>query len=265
MTLTDKTIISEMHKFNSTAKRIAFSIAVETEAGIEVHRRQNQPCWGELRTHYKDIRKPSDLHSPFPDGVPVGIGISLRGTYDQDILSFLLGRNSPYNKCFGENGLDFTMSGNEIKGFVLTDTKIDPTPFVHMLINFHNNHISKEYLDAGIPEKIAFLLPIHLPGGMVRAYDMGEAYNFARKTDFKRWWNSNPRDLTTGKCHNGERNTFYTRAAYNRVENNEIWTGPNAVPLAKLLKEKKFPVGVTLDVKTMKNDVLPLIEELINS
>jgi hypothetical protein len=257
-TLTDKGIIAKMHEFNLNADDMAFSIAVQTDDGIELHERENQ-----LSTHYKDINKPGDLNDPFPKGKPIGIGISLREGYDQDVLSFLLGKDSPYKKSFGETGLEFTMYGNEIGGFVLTDTKIDPTPFVHMLINLRSGSLPKNLLDAGIPEKITYLIPIHIPNNTITQYDFGDPYHFTRRTDYKRWWNADPIDMTTDKCKNGKKNTFYERAAYNRTQNNEIWAGENAVPLVKLLKEK----GLTgkLSISTIKHDVVPLIEERINA
>lgn len=69
--------------------RVSYILAMREESGeLKLHHRANQPCYGELRKYFAthedqytdpephDEYRPGDLHDPFPEGTPEGLGLN---------------------------------------------------------------------------------------------------------------------------------------------------------------------------------------------
>lgn len=270
MTLKDSEILEKLHKFNMRywCTKYNFCLAVEKEGEITLYERLSQPCWGELRTHYDDIPKPGDLKKPFPEGTPVAIAIPFSSAHSESFFEFVTNKEiSPWRKALGEKGVDFTFDKKQKKGFVLTDTKIDPSVFVQMLMMItHTEYIQRPFeylLEKGVDPKLACLIVTHIGGReeTSSSYDWNSrpetSYYFIQKTDLARWRDNNPCDITS-KINKG-RKTFYSRAAYNRKEIQNVWFSDEAVNLAK---ELNLQEGVFLTDEELF-ELIPKMEKLI--
>lgn len=226
--------ISQLHKINHGRDLgINFSLAMldnNTEL-INLYRRKGQPCYGELRkyksTHGDDCtqpnnHKPSDLHSPFPDGTPLAIAARFPQIPEQDLLEFLFSNESPWRKGFkDEKNIEWTLQDGKKIGFVLTETDIDPTVFVNLLntiksICFYPGMISTKFKFCELVEKglspkeaIMLIMTINISCLPVLGQAGSIGYYFPIHLDVKRFMDSNPRDLTGG--------SFQDRYDYNRT------------------------------------------------
>ena len=227
-----KEIASELHKLNHTLTGIAFSLAMSKDDKITVYERQNQPCYGEMRTYGKDSvpperkkdYKPNDLHSPFPKGTPEGVGVPIRTLFSGDtavhneFMEWLFSKESPW--ATGIDQIEFTKNkdGKNI-GIVQTDTNFDPTVFVNLLksVRGYYNRGSK-WSEAkkkfGLNNFQAFLLSFSNTAN----YDKLDVQTsllipgcFYGALDLERFRNKNPYDRSGGL-------TFKQRSAYNRPE-----------------------------------------------
>lgn len=228
--ITEK-IASELHNLNSTLTGIAFSLAMSEDDKIIIHQRQNQPCYGEMRTYGKGSvpperekdHKPGDLHSPFPKGTPEGIGVPIRTIFSGDIavhnefMEWLFSKESPW--ATGIDQIEFTKNkeGRNI-GIVQTDTNFDPTVFVNLLKSvrgYYNrgtkwDEVKKKF---GLNNFQAFLLNFTNIN-----YDKLDAPTYLLTPgclygilDLERFKNKSPYDRSGGL-------TFKQRSAYNRPE-----------------------------------------------
>lgn len=227
-----KEIASKLHELNHTLTGIAFSLAMSKDDKITVYERQNQPCYGEMRTYGKGSvpperekdYKPGDLHSPFPKGTPEGVGVPIRTSFSADtaihneFMEWLFSKESPW--ATGIDQIEFTKnkSGKNI-GIVQTDTNFDPTVFVNLLksVRGYYNRGSK-WSEAkkkfGLNNFQAFLLSF----SNIANYDKLNVPTFLLTPgcfygvlDLERFRNKNPYDKSGGL-------TFKQRSAYNRPE-----------------------------------------------
>lgn len=128
---------------------------------IGLYPRFAQPCQGgEMRRYTQTSQgeelhgdkctrpesgKPSDLHAPYPEGIPVLIGVrkwhpsngydgKQRPTFDR-ALNLIYSKTSPWRCGFGSvKDLRFTLDekGDRI-GVIFTNTKVDPTALVNSI------------------------------------------------------------------------------------------------------------------------------------
>lgn len=233
--ITEK-IASELHNLNSTLTGIAFSLAMSEDDKIIIHQRQNQPCYGEMRTYGKGSvpperekdHKPGDLHSPFPKGTPEGIGVPIRTSFSADtvihneFMEWLFSKESPW--ATGIDQIEFTKNkeGRNI-GIVQIDTNFDPTVFVNLLKSVMSYYLrgsrwSEAKKKFGLNNFQAFLLSFTNVSFTNGSYDKLDVQTslltpgcFFGVLDLERFKNKNPYDRSGGL-------TFKQRSAYNRPE-----------------------------------------------
>ena len=236
-----KEIASELHKLNSTLAGTAFSLAMSENDKITIHKRENQPCYGEMRTYGKGSvpperekdYKPGDLHSPFPKGTPEGIGVPIRTLFSADtaihneFMEWLFSKESPW--ATGIDQIEFTKNkdGKNI-GIVQTDTNFDPTVFVNLLKSVRGYYMrgskwSEAKKKFGLNNFQAFLLSFTRTN-----YDKLDVQTsllspgcFFGVLDLERFKNKNPYDRSGGL-------TFKQRSAYNRPEVEYIFSEKRA-------------------------------------
>ena len=229
---------------------------------VKFYKRINQPCWGELRCHYKDIGKPSDLHSPFPLGKPVGLAICLGSYYNQELVKWILSDESPWRSCFGEGREIITKDDGKILGFIQRDMDIDPTVFVSHLLNMRVETSWSTFVEWGVPKDIAFWMgftfrPNYINGAITwPSYDYGDGYTFAKAINIKRYLTANPQNITIPSDKGGT--LFSERGVYNRVDIAELFSGDESVSLKSLFKQK-YP-ELTQDI--IVNKITPEIIKL---
>ncbi len=231
-TLTNKDIIEEMNQWLETANGISFCICIRNpESEHFIYKRQDQPCWGELRTHYDDLRKPSDLYYPFPYGTPVGIGINSNASYDwgfhdkeafTEWINWSTSSFSPWTSGFKSPKILGT-------NLIICNTHIDPTVMVNMLLQLTHKsetirHWYKLVTKWNFDPKDAFLLAYGIynlsgDGSLSPIPHLSNTYSFWNSVDLRRWYNKNPRQLTE------ENKTLYQRGAYERPNNAAIFKG----------------------------------------
>lgn len=112
----------------------------EEEDSHKVYHRTNQPCYGEMRTYGKEtipekqskVIKPGDLHSPFPDGEPVGVALALPNHFEglDRLVEYIFSPESPWGNTNRQVTLVKDDQGRYI-GAVYTDTDFDPTILIH--------------------------------------------------------------------------------------------------------------------------------------
>lgn len=135
-----------------TLEGLNFILLMEVEGKFLLHRRENQPCYGEMRKYKKshkdytdpytgredtpsDEYRPSDLHDPFPKGTPVAVGMNF-DFYpgDEGINRFMFSSQTPWLR--GLPSMKFIepieREGNMV-GVILWETSFDPTVFVNLL------------------------------------------------------------------------------------------------------------------------------------
>ncbi len=200
---------------------IAFCICIRNPEGKHfLYYRSNQPCWGELRTHYKDIYKPSDLHHPFPHGTPVGIGCSYTyGNASFDFLKWATSDQSPW-----KNGFRSVHLCENKKSFIICNTHIDPTVTVNLLLQTTHQPTAiinwKELINRGLNLKDAWLLALSIyQSNPILIRPIINDYTFSPYIDLEKYYKGEPDNITI------DQPTLYLRGAYNRVLNSQIWKG----------------------------------------
>lgn len=265
-TLTDSNIIQQLTDFNTKYYngRYNFCIVTETEEGIKTHQRLNQPCWGELRTHYKDIYKPGDLHAPFPEGTPLGISAPFYSSISQESISqewfkFITGPDSPWKSLFhGETACcvpSYHPKSGNITGCLLLNTHVDPTFFVHMLLWSRDPMIKEKdysvFLSWNIKPLTSLILSLllyRLNNNLCKMpvnYGNSEYY-ITKKLNLARMFNSQPHILTQDNLD------FYNRGPYNRRDIQNVFKGTFSL---------NFPADKSFTKEEILSTIVPLIEE----
>lgn len=252
-------ILEELRKITPGLRGRGFCIVTEHDGQIQIHRREEQPCWGgELRkykkTHGDDCTRPndsrpSDLHWPFPAGTPVALSYNIKiNDQQKDFFDFILSDESPFLKGFrGEVYIEKIHSskiGGAYSGFIIKTTVLDPTVLIS-LINFmtHNGGpyiFWNSLVSGGMSQKEATVCSILIGNKVIPQtkdrispfYD----YYISVKSNPKRIWNQDPVDLTGGTLHD--------RWDYDR---------PN---IAKIFADPRTPMSFNPFVKQVK-DALP--------
>lgn len=189
---------------------------------LSVHRRQNQPCQGgEMRKYGKrspnraNDYRPSDLHSPFPEGIPEAVSWYYPLISDRH-LNFLLSDKSPYRKGFGSTSdVDVVRGKNEkMLGLVFRNTEVDPTVLVNFLQYMRSAHSFDSYINDGMTDQEAFILNMMfnmtltdrpLANGETHLVMMPQTntYYFPAVASVWRILNGEPHDLTGGTFRDG--------------------------------------------------------------
>lgn len=202
------------------ARGINFALLMDDEGVLKVYYRNEQPCFGELRTYgpkstAPDVYKPSDLHHPFPDGHPIAVGTNF-GWNGEWLDIAITPESSPWHSVLKEF---ITFDSERGKCIIITDTHIDPTIMVHMfrMINYNSSFESVfQKLKTIFPDEMASLLWVMTPSinfplnnhFTINTYDYG---NWSGNSpDFKLIFHRTPKEITGG--------TFYERWAYNRPD-----------------------------------------------
>jgi len=220
------------------ADSINFTLLMDDEGVLKVYYRDCQPCYGELRTYGTNstapyVKKPSDLHHPFPDGNPIAVG-SIFTNKNEWMDVALNPPTSPWFSVLKE----FTIISNAAKsGIVITDTNIDPTIMVHMFRmmresrTFNNSFQILKRIFPDEPEEILWVIStfIFFPLPEFYTTNSNDYANWAgNKPDINRIFNHNPMIITGG--------TFHDRWAYNRPDIDYIF-GRNAMNIIGSIRE----------------------------
>lgn len=251
--------ITEMHNINKTIHAgINFTLCMlDNESGdMTLHTRIYQPCYGELRkykkTHPKDCTqpnntKPSDLHCPFPDGTPLAISVTFgaRGTNfqtrilkEQNYIRYMFSNDSPWLKGFKhEKHIEWTLKDDNIIGFVLKTTEIDPTVFVNLLNNiksylqYEEEGLFDKLVSKGLSKRQAVLFISSISMKLSKMYRVvrqhqQQGYYTPHHIDIERFIKRNPHDLSGG--------TFQDRVDYNRTDLQNIFSFQKSYPSKQL-------------------------------
>lgn len=204
----------------------------EQKDGFSVYDRENQPCYGEMRTYGKEcdypesiqarISKPGDLHDPFPKGTPIWIGTRLSlGSHTWDQFKFLFDPEiSPYRKLLPE--MQPRLKGNELVGIAVVDTEIPPTPFIQLLIFLRNVAFENpnKYRDPAPnhDDRTYFIARYFIPSAYLRCGATGwlfspqtGGYALSGSLSLPAYYNGHLYDLDEGR-------TFKQRQPYNRKQ-----------------------------------------------
>lgn len=211
-------IKQKMVEFNSLYQPPSFILAMRNRfEELTLYERSNQPCYGELRkykkTHgdecHKPESKPSDLHHPFPDGIPEAVGVPYRyydyssRSYDLPeepcpFLKYILSDESPWKRGFIDSkNVEFTKKDGKFTGMIFLDTAFDPTVFVNLL-NVIRSIYPKMYdeaIEVGLPPRKALALCMSMTSG---GTEQSKGYYFPRWIDLVRFEDQDPRDLSGG-------------------------------------------------------------------
>lgn len=216
---------------------------------LEIYHRTSQPCYGELRkyraTHgdecTQDVKRPSDLRSPFPKGIPEAVGFHFNNISDANsLIEYIWSPQSPWATGAGTEVNFVKNKQGMIKGLYLTDTEIDPTVMVNLIkvtagtAGSSYSTLYNKYVAEGIDKDTAILLS---PTGMdIFTYGIPGAlyqYFIMQPANYTRFWLHKPRDLTGG--------TFRNRWDYNRPDLLKIFSvapGEESVNFVTMLKPR---------------------------
>ncbi len=214
--------LEECRKFASKSpQRHAAVLLMEEDGKYFLWIRDNEPCYGFLRTYGpKSTRpqdyKPSDLYNDFPPGTPVILAVPfryvLRYTEGKEFFDYFFSQESPWKDVFKDSEL---MCNEEfIYGIVFKDTDIDSTLLISMLRQSRDlNNLLREFFEfrsKGLSIRLAFLACFYMVSS-------GHPKNFLNPP--KAFINGEYiKDITGG--------TFRNRYAYNRPEVDFVFGRP---------------------------------------
>ena len=199
---------------------------------IGVYPRDSQPCQGgEMRkyeNHFDGTElhgslcteekvKPGDLFAPFPSGIPVFVGRQIECPL-KNIKEFF-GEGSIYGDLLGHKNFHFNAEGDTCRGFITTDTKVNPTVLVNAFQMVTRARSSPSDTLAGYPFDVRFLLDIFtlMSGDKLRYWRQpGEGYHFTYALDLERFVLRNPNDYHDGK-------TLFDGQDYNRTNVHKLF------------------------------------------
>ncbi len=249
----------------NTTHSLSFLIIVHQDNTIGHFSRIDQPCWGELRTHYNDIDKPGDLHHPFPKGTPIALAVRYSLDHSLPFTKWLI-QKSPWSSLFTDE-VEFYPKNSAIStGIIFKDTKFDPTLLVSFLKNAHDDYSHQTYLDLSDNNyHFAYLLQkcvcLHSTNQFYIYKPSSYPYSLSHKVDLKRWFNNKPRNITI------DHPTFYKRGAYNRVDLANIFCSKNPSEnqfLTDLLPPKLYPTNHAMPIAELKNNYIPIIKDKLS-
>lgn len=231
---------------------ISFALLMEHEGKAEIHLRDHQPCYGELRKYEKThpgectgdqgkVVRPPDLEHPFPKGRPIGLVINF-GPWVQNCLRvkgisyeksfayfsyFFSPKFSPFSKGLGQD-VEIIHEDQKVSGVVFYDMCLDPTILVDLLLltkNFGEDLTLDRfanYREAGMTFEEAALAcyTIYQDCTKPNVYQYGnimaqDAYVASPKINVGRFLRGGPQDLTGGM--------FEDRFDYNRPKIHDIF------------------------------------------
>lgn len=147
-------LLSALDELNTA---ISYAILMENDGKAEVHLRDDQPCYGELRKYEKThpgqctgdqgkVGRPDDLNHPFPDGKPVGLVISFKSwvfhnvdlgvdpkDVDEYFSYFFSPLLSPFARGLGGQ-TEIIRQDDQVAGVILYDMRLDPTVLIDLLL-----------------------------------------------------------------------------------------------------------------------------------
>lgn len=135
-----------------TLKGLNFILLMEVGGEFFLYRRENQPCYGEMRKYKKshkdytdpytgyesnpsDDYRPSDLHNPFPKGTPIVVGLNFEfHPGDERMNRFMFSSMSPWLRGLpSQEFIEPIEKDGVMTGVILWETSFDPTVFVNLL------------------------------------------------------------------------------------------------------------------------------------
>lgn len=280
LTLTDSKAIEDLVDFvNGPRSGISFALAMQQGTKVEIIRRQQQPCYGEMRVYNQapGDTKPTDLHHPMPDGTPLAVALKLRdvlkeGTEGYKWWEFLIDpKLSPWRNALKMGTEAFRPLYNKgAAGFVLLDTKVDSDALVHLMqysrITLNNGQGPNwvKMVAAGVSPIAAFVLTNQLSGGYNSHFGTWgtDSYAMPHMLDFKTVANGTPVQIVEDK----DGWFFHDRKFYHRVpvgDLSRIWAGPNPDTILKHEPLSSMKQS-TLEFDFVVQKVAPVVEALIN-
>lgn len=227
--------IDDMQEYVRNAKGINFTLLMlNPETGeTTIHQRDNQPCQGgEMRKYAKthgddctrpDDPRPGDLRHPFPDGIPIAVGVKFNsfnphfGGISEHFVDDLLA--GPYRKVVPVRTYVRNPWTNGVVGIVFWDMNVDSTAFVNMLqfLNSAQFPVWADLLELGFRhDEVANVMYLTNPGQSIRRHAVTPySYYFSVNVCMKRLLNGEFNDLTGG--------TFRDRFDYNRPEVQDLF------------------------------------------
>lgn len=280
----------ELRKYVRTTSdaRITFAFALDVSGKIKVHLRLDQPCYGDMRTHYDDVERPEDLKNPFPtEGTPVAVACRLKTYGDKNStyykwIGFLLDPSvSPYRNTVLP-ALEVLRDGDgKPLGWVCFDTKVDVDVLVHFMIFArdslaYGNAVLDRLLGMNIPVHYASLLMRNIGtygSQLIASTGYSDSYTMPMYVSVKNWLLGTPQLVNP----DAGRHWFYDRAAYNRDESGnlcDIWIGDKSDrPLPDnwkdILSETKTPspwstAYYLIDEAFIREHMIGKLERILN-
>ena len=219
---------------------------IDGEVHYTVHKRWNQPCYGEMRPYgsaepellpekQRSVEKPGDLHSPFPKvGNPILVVYCLPMEYTEKsldgieaYLSLYMSPESPW-RMWTKDAEVLRNSSGIPRGIIYRNTHLPPTPLIEGWMFFRNKAGSLKVLpelieknpDAKPGEILLFFAGFNHWFGSKSINYSWPTYCLSPVVDAQRFLNGLP--IT-------EEPTFYERAAYDRPTLHNVFgiTGKN--------------------------------------
>lgn len=198
----------------------SYVIVTHDDGKFIYHERVNQPCYGEMRVYpgHDQIKKPNDLHWPFPmTGQVLGLGVLMRA--DPKVYHSLL--DGMFRNAFDKTSVEFTTKGKTEVGMVVTNPHFLSTFGVNFLTVAQGGTVDPDD-DATFQRTVG-----HIMGG--RFYlAQGDSYYLPVNIDLHRVMNSSP-DI-------GDEGYWDERYPYRRKGLEKIWQAPTN-HLREILKE----------------------------
>ena len=199
--------------------------------------RQNQPCYGELRKYEKTHKgectqpgnhKPGDLHSPFPDGTPIGLVVPfprITKTVKTDrVFRAMFSKDSPWYIGFKDVSFFNITDSDRIGGVIIDNMEIDPTVLVNALKtlqSFQSPQVVDDFcdlVDNGLTENEALaVIMLNGSGSILNGVQPTGGYKAPTQFSAKRFFNKTPNDLTGGVLRD--------RIDYNRTDMHKPFWG----------------------------------------
>lgn len=223
----------------------AYCLAMENNGEVTFHERLKQPCYGEMRIYNPEGWKPSDLHTPFPEGNPVGVSVNLHYWKPQFALADKAGVFSEESLWWPLLKDRFVKTDND-DGFVMTDCDFDSDYWFGFLLSIRRMEDNvlryDQYRKADVAPITAWVAAMQtMMQGSAVLFNPSNMYNMAYPCSFKNLLNRTPLSFQGG--------TFHERKTLREMPDNmasRIWggtdkftdyNGQRQMPLDQFLKE----------------------------
>lgn len=234
--------------------RYAYKLAMFHNGEVKFYERTHQPCYGEMRIYNPKGWKPGDLHSPFPDGNPVGVSVNLLDWPENT-------KTSAWDFSTHEESLWWPLlEGRFVPvkgGFVMTDTNFDSDYWFSFLLSIRaitsNGKRFEQYRKADVSQLTAWVAAMQSqPASATETYLMGaNTYSMAYPCCWENLMRRTPKTFQGG--------TFFDRATVRDQPDNmasRIWSGPHTWSTLMGVNEKKVSTDVFL------KEYLPALEKM---